>query len=218
MLVVRRPDLLRSQEEALTGRREPDARMAAMEQPQSRGESNGRKLAAKRRPCRHRSGDSRTSTAQAQHVLAVLADGEHHDAHGITTRGSRLVGIGRLVPPSRSAVGTPNAVTASAEKRNSARHDAAPLAALSHPHCDAGVSRHQGNGRPSRKKPPLGPEEGRSAAQTTLAAPSLTGRPPAPPMSVATQPGQTELTRMPSLRSSVASIRVSAFSAVLETA
>ena len=52
-----------------------------------------------------------------------------------------------------------------------------------------------GAGCPSRKKPPVGPESGRVAAQTTLAAPASTGRPPGPPMSVATQPGQTALTR-----------------------
>ena len=39
------------------------------------------------------------------------------------------------------------------------------------------------------KKPPVGPSSGRSTAQSTLAAPSETGRPPAPPMSVAAQPG-----------------------------
>ena len=50
---------------------------------------------------------------------------------------------------------------------------------------------HHGSGWPSRKKPPVGPESGRVAAQTTLAAPASTGRPPGPPMSVATQPGQT---------------------------
>jgi len=53
---------------------------------------------------------------------------------------------------------------------------------------------YHGTGRPSRKKPPVGPESGRGAAQVTLAAPSATGRPPGP-MSVATQPGQTALTR-----------------------
>ena len=33
-------------------------------------------------------------------------------------------------------------------------------------------------GGPSRKKPPVGPESGRVAAQTTLAAPAATGLPP----------------------------------------
>src|ERR1700677_2063 len=55
---------------------------------------------------------------------------------------------------------------------------------------------HQGRGRPSRKKPPVGPLSGKGAAHATLAAPSSTGRPPGPPMSVAVQPGQTALTRM----------------------
>src|SRR5580693_10722610 len=76
---------------------------------------------------------------------------------------------------------------------------------------------YQGSGLPSRKKPPVGPESGRVAAQTTLAAPSATGRPPGPPMSVATQPGQTALTRIPAGRSPAASVRVSAFSPALDT-
>src|SRR5580700_1136076 len=58
-------------------------------------------------------------------------------------------------------------------------------------HLRIAAGRYQGRGRPSRKKPPVGPESGSSAAHTTLAAPSATGRPPAPPMSVATHPGQT---------------------------
>src|SRR2546422_4150358 len=64
---------------------------------------------------------------------------------------------------------------------------------------------HHGNGRPSRKNPAVGPSSASVAAHTTLAAPSATGRPPGPPMSVATQPGQTAFTRMPSFRSSAAS-------------
>jgi len=51
----------------------------------------------------------------------------------------------------------------------------------------------------------------------TLAAPSPTGRPPEPPMSVATHPGQTELTRIPDPASSRASTRVSAFNAAFDT-
>jgi hypothetical protein len=39
-------------------------------------------------------------------------------------------------------------------------------------------------------KPPVGPSSGGSMAHRTLAAPWATGRPPGPPMSVATQPGQ----------------------------
>ena len=49
------------------------------------------------------------------------------------------------------------------------------------------------------------------------AAPSATGRPPAPPISVATQPGQTAFTRIPVPESSAARIRVSALSATFET-
>ena len=79
-----------------------------------------------------------------------------------------------------------------------------------------GRAAHQGSGRPSRKKPPVGPLSGRVAAHTRPAAPAETGRPPAPPMSVATQPGQTAFTRKRSARSSAASIRVRAFSAALE--
>src|SRR5207247_6559362 len=53
------------------------------------------------------------------------------------------------------------------------------------------LTRYHGSGRPSRKNPPVGPSFVNVAAHTTLAAPSATGRPPEPPMSVATQPGQT---------------------------
>ena len=69
----------------------------------------------------------------------------------------------------------------------------------------------------ARKKPLVGPSSGSVAAHTMPAAPSATGRPPLPPMSVATQPGQTALTRMASRRSSAAKTRVSALSAALET-
>ena len=75
---------------------------------------------------------------------------------------------------------------------------------------------HQGTSRPSRKNPPLGPSSGRVAAHTTLAAPCSTGCPPGPPMSVATHPGHTELTRT-RRRSSPASRRVRAFSEALLT-
>jgi len=60
---------------------------------------------------------------------------------------------------------------------------------------------------PSRKKPPV-TDSGRQAAQTMPAAPAATGRPPGPPMSVATQPGHTALTWMPLPSSSLASARV----------
>jgi hypothetical protein len=80
------------------------------------------------------------------------------------------------------------------------------------------VVRHQRSGLPSRKKPPVGPPFGSVAAQTTLAAPSFTLRGAlAPPMSVATQPGQTEFTNMPLPRNSPASVRVNAFNAAFVT-
>jgi Transposase, Mutator family len=56
---------------------------------------------------------------------------------------------------------------------------------------------HHGIGRPSRKNPPVGPPSGKVAAQTIPAAPSSTGRPPRPPMSVATHPGHTAFTNTP---------------------
>src|SRR5215470_18174089 len=75
---------------------------------------------------------------------------------------------------------------------------------------------HQGMARPSRKKPPVGPPSGSVAAQTIPRAPSSTGRPPDPPMSVATHPGHTAFTRMPLPSSSSASMTVSPFSASFE--
>src|SRR6185312_3534885 len=67
------------------------------------------------------------------------------------------------------------------------------------------------SGFPSRKKPPVGPLSGRVAAQTIPAAPSLMDRgAPAPPISVATQPGHTAFTRIRAPRSSPASVRVKA--------
>ena len=78
------------------------------------------------------------------------------------------------------------------------------------------VAAHHATGRPSRKKPPVGPSSGSVAAQTTLAAPSCTSRPPPPPMSVLTHPGQTLLTRTPVPASSPASNRVRALSAAFE--
>src|SRR6185436_12895581 len=76
---------------------------------------------------------------------------------------------------------------------------------------------HHATGRPSRKNPPVGPSSPSRTAQVTLAAPSATGRPPAPPMSVATHPGQTAFTSTRSDRSSAARIRVRALSAAFET-
>src|SRR5205807_4214056 len=71
---------------------------------------------------------------------------------------------------------------------------------------------------PSRKKPPVGPLSRSVAATIMLAAPSATLRgAPGPPISVATQPGQTEFTRMCALRSSAARVRVIAFSAAFVT-
>ena len=74
---------------------------------------------------------------------------------------------------------------------------------------------------PSKKNPPVGPLSGNVAAHTIPFAPSSTGRPPPPPLppiSVATYPGSTELTKMPvSVVSSAARIRVNAFRAALET-
>ena len=88
--------------------------------------------------------------------------------------------------------------------------------AVSRARSAAVARRHQSIGRPSRKKPPVGPSSGSVAAHTMPAAPSATGRPPAPPMSVATQPGQTALTRIRSPRSSAARMRVSALSAAFD--
>ncbi len=49
--------------------------------------------------------------------------------------------------------------------------------------------------RLSRKRPPLGPSSNRVAAQTIPVAPSSTRRPSLPPISVATHPEHTALTR-----------------------
>src|SRR6188472_778650 len=70
---------------------------------------------------------------------------------------------------------------------------------------------------PSKKNPPVGPLSGNVAAHTIPFAPSSTGRPPLPPISVATHPGSTELTKMPvPAGSSAARIRVNALRAALE--
>lgn len=76
---------------------------------------------------------------------------------------------------------------------------------------------HHPIGWPSRKKPPLGPPGASVAAHTMPEAPCLTFRSAlTPPMSVLTQPGQTELTMMPRELSSCASVRVSTLSAAFE--
>ena len=76
---------------------------------------------------------------------------------------------------------------------------------------------HQGMGFPSRKKPPVGPSS-RSAAQRIEAAPSPSERgAPGPPISVRTQPGQTELIFTARPSNSGAMIRTRALSAALET-
>ncbi len=62
----------------------------------------------------------------------------------------------------------------------------------------------------------MGPPFGMVTAQITLAAAWTSERPPGY-FSLAGQPGQTALTRMPSRASSAASRRVSAFSPALET-
>src|SRR3954469_18366522 len=80
-----------------------------------------------------------------------------------------------------------------------------------------GAGRYQSSARPSRKKPPVGPSSGSVTPHITDAAPAATGRPPGPPLSVATQPGQIALTRIPAGRSSAARMRVSALSAALLT-
>ena len=70
----------------------------------------------------------------------------------------------------------------------------------------------------SLKKPPVGPTSGSVAAQTIVSAPcSGVSGAAGPPISVLTQPGSTELTRMFIPFSSSARMRVSAFSAVLDS-
>jgi hypothetical protein len=66
------------------------------------------------------------------------------------------------------------------------------------------------SGFPSRKKPPVGPLFGKVTAQTMPAAPFSTGRPPDPPISVATHPGHTALTRIRDDFSPFANMRVRA--------
>ena len=79
------------------------------------------------------------------------------------------------------------------------------------------VAVYHGIGWRSRKKPPLGPSSGRVASHTMVSAPCSTERSASgPPMSVRTQPGQTELILTPDSLSSSARMRVRALSAVLE--
>ena len=75
---------------------------------------------------------------------------------------------------------------------------------------------YQGKGWPSRVRVPVGPPLGMVTAQMTLAAAWASER-PSGLRSLAGQPGQTALTRMPSLASSAASSRVRALSPALET-
>ena len=73
--------------------------------------------------------------------------------------------------------------------------------------------------RPSRKKPPVGPSSGSVAAHTRPAAHSASGRPPGPPVPVATirpHPPHTALTGARGASAS-ASVIVSAFRAAFET-
>ena len=63
--------------------------------------------------------------------------------------------------------------------------------------CNAQWITYHGEGFPSKKEPPLGPLSGNVAAHTIPFAPSSTGRPPLPPISVATHPGSTEFTKFP---------------------
>src|SRR4029078_543572 len=77
---------------------------------------------------------------------------------------------------------------------------------------------HHGIDFRSRKNWPVGPLEGNSDSHTAVSAPSSTVRgASSPPMSVRTQPGLIEFTRMPSPATSAASVLVSAFKAALET-
>src|SRR5256885_9686850 len=75
---------------------------------------------------------------------------------------------------------------------------------------------HQGKGWPSQVRVPVGPPLGMVTAQMTLAAAWVIER-PSGWLSLAGQPGQTALTRMPSRASSAASSRVSALSAAFDT-
>src|SRR5260221_10834660 len=76
---------------------------------------------------------------------------------------------------------------------------------------------YQGIGFLSRKNPPVGPLSGSIASQTAVCAPFSTLRlAVGPPISVRTQPGQIELTRIFSSAVAVATMRVSALSMVFD--
>ena len=76
---------------------------------------------------------------------------------------------------------------------------------------------YHGIASPSQKNPPVGPSSDNVAARTIPFAPFCTGRPPRPPVSVATHPGSTEFTNMPVFVSSAASFLVNTFNAAFET-
>src|SRR5271165_3665681 len=87
---------------------------------------------------------------------------------------------------------------------------------LAHPGLAHQDLAHQGKGWPSRVRMPVGPPLGMVTAQMTLAAAWARER-PSGLRSLAGQPGQTALTRMPSLASSPASSRVRALSPAFDT-
>src|SRR5262245_56170674 len=77
---------------------------------------------------------------------------------------------------------------------------------------------YHGIGSRSRKNPPVGPPSGSVASHTAVSAPLRTPREAlGPPMSVRTHPGHTLLTSTPSPAVALATIRVSALSAVFDT-
>ena len=136
--------------------------------------------------------DRRAAEAEIEACRKRFAEAEEHAEAAEPADGGRdcrswqagrWVG-GQAAPGRRGSAGLGWPSSAAVTSRSD-RHDGSVR--LPHGHIVAGG--------PSRKKPPVGPESGRVAAQTTLAAPASTGRPPGPPMSVATQPGQTALTR-----------------------
>src|SRR4051794_30814688 len=96
-----------------------------------------------------------------------------------------------LAPAEESPLPQPATATAtSPADRATARARTAPNV---HRTDEGALKAHHGMGARSRKKPPVGPSSGRVAAHVIVSAPSSTERgAPAPPMSVRTQPGQTE--------------------------
>src|SRR6185369_7497471 len=80
------------------------------------------------------------------------------------------------------------------------------------------LSRHHGIRFRSRKNWPDGPLEGSRQSHTAVSAPCSTLRGASlPPMSVLTQPGLIEFTRMPVPATSAASVHVKALSADFDT-